>query len=249
MRCIWCLEEKKASIEHLLPAALGCPDWLTSATEVCADCNSALSSLDNSCKKYFEVAAFSLGMKGRNGSPTSVANSRHLRTKEVGNEKILQINAGPGEIQIGNNQKLKQPSKTEKPKITFFDDRVKINFQIKLDFDKKFCRFLHKSALTSYAIEESRKKIICNYDSIRNYVKNGLGGRSFYLTKMPFEKHNIAIFGISRPLRNEKLESVFFNIFLFGIMFTVYLGDEKEWHKKIMPGFANQNLEFRLYTF
>lgn len=76
--CIYCLEEKSPSTEHILQSSLGCT--FTSKEIVCEDCNNSFSdqkygAIDNVLAKQMEITRNFLNIKsGRNKPPPKLKN-------------------------------------------------------------------------------------------------------------------------------------------------------------------------------
>jgi hypothetical protein len=76
MKCIWCLNETapSASEEHIIPESLGCPAGLVFKNgEVCSDCNSRLSLLDQAITAEFDIARIVAGVPNKRGKPAEIA--------------------------------------------------------------------------------------------------------------------------------------------------------------------------------
>ncbi len=187
--CIWCKRvTKDKDIEHVFPAALGCPDEISLPGEVvCKACNNRLSRLDLAVCDEFDLFAFFSGVPRRGGKPPQVLNRGNLiATFEPGGPTIS-INMGSAPSTSHINKPLGAyggAKRNIKASIAINGDQATVSGNAQFGQGRHFLRGLVKIAFSSYTYHLGPQAASSNlFDPVRDFVLHGQGSRHALVTK------------------------------------------------------------------
>jgi hypothetical protein len=189
MKCIWCGKKSLSKdIEHIFPAALGCPDNLVlDGRMVCNRCNNKLSKLDLAVCDEFDLMAFFSGVPRRGGKPPHVLNRGNLIATIEANGPTISINMDPRPYQSHTRKQLGPFGGSQRnviAKTTVQGNHATISGQATFGQGKKFVRGLIKIAFSSFTYHlGSQVALNKEFDPIRDFVLHGIGQRHVLVTK------------------------------------------------------------------
>jgi hypothetical protein len=179
-KCIWCGTRNDYSIEHIIPEALGCPDWFVLHEGVCTGCNSAHGTLDNALLKPFEPITFLLNIpRKENRSPTITSHSTFAGYHDESGPHLF-FNRENYRVELPNGKKLGPTSKPDvvqdfSSELTA-EKRLIVSFTYRMDLGRNAVRALFKIALESIAfcagLDIVRQS---QFDPIRDFVLRNTG--------------------------------------------------------------------------
>jgi hypothetical protein len=189
MQCIWCSKKTAdRDLEHIFPAALGCPDHMTlSGNAVCKRCNNKLSKLDLAVCDEFDLFAFFSGVPRRGRKTPQVLNRGNLiATIEPSGPKIS-INMDPDPSPSHMKQQLGPyggSPRNVKAKIAVSGELASISAQVPFGQGKNFVRGLLKMAFSCFTYHLGPEVASSNrFDPVREFVMHGKGTRRVLVTK------------------------------------------------------------------
>jgi len=189
MKCIWCSKKSAdRDIEHIFPAALGCPDHMTlSGSVVCKRCNNKLSKLDLAVCDEFDLYSFFAGVPRRGGKTPQVLNRGNLiATVEPSGSRIsINMDSGPCpshmERQLGPYGGSQRNVKT---KIAIAGNMASVSMQVPFGQGKNFVRGLLKMAFSCFVYHLGTEVASSNrFDPVREFVMHGKGTRRVLVTR------------------------------------------------------------------
>jgi hypothetical protein len=188
-KCIWCGKRSSSlDIEHVFPAALGCPNhFVLAGNMVCRRCNNKLSKLDLAVCDEFDLIAFFSGVPRRGGKSPQVLNrGNFIATIESTGPKIS-INMNPKPRASHTNVQLGPYGGSQrniKAKFVVNGNEAIISGSAIFGQGKKFPRGLVKIAFSCLAYhlggEVASSKA---FDPVRNFVLHGNGSRHVLAVK------------------------------------------------------------------
>ncbi|MCB2059326.1 MAG: HNH endonuclease [Novosphingobium sp.] len=228
--CIWCSSPvRKASIEHILPEALGCPPGFCLTDCVCMACNNRLGHVDQALLRQFEIIAFLGGVRRKGGRPPSIDNWAPIKARYAENGPELHMNAGPQTVDAFG---ARLPAASPRNGIQFVSlepripgVRTELKFEQEFGRGPKFSRALHKVAFGALAYfvgaEEARSH---RFDPVRDFVRNGRGQFNVMMTcaqQLGGHRFNPPVYLPERTLPIVEFE-------IFGVAFLLDLDVEQK---------------------
>lgn len=189
IKCIWCGKKSSSNdIEHIFPAALGCPNHLVLyGNVVCKKCNNRLSKLDLAVCDEFDLIAFLSGVPRRGGKPPQVLNRGNLIATIEPTGPTISINMGPRPSPSHTRKQLAPYGGSQRnvmAKITVDGNQATISGQASFGQGKKFVRGLAKIAFSSFTYHlGSQVASSDKFDPVRAFVLHGIGSRHALVTK------------------------------------------------------------------
>jgi hypothetical protein len=165
-------------VEHIIPESLGNTEMIL-AEGVCRSCNNALSGVDRSLLKQFEIATFVLGVPRKGGRPATIDGWRGVRTHIQDGKPSLYVNAGPGAV-ITPAGPLKPTDRTSGlralrwSKEPVIGQEHQINFEQEMRFDRKFTRGIYK----------------CGFETLVRYVGTDVAQDGAFDAVRAFTRHH-----------------------------------------------------------
>jgi hypothetical protein len=189
MQCIWCSKRTTdRDLEHIFPAALGCPDHMTlSGNVVCRRCNNKLSKLDGAVCDEFDLLAYFSGVPRRGGKPPHILNRGNLiATVEPSGPKVS-INMAPNPSPSHIKQQLGRYGGSQRnvnAKIAISGELASVSGQVPFGQGRNFVRGLLKIAFSCFTYhlgpEAASSK---RFDPVREFVIHSKGARRVLVTK------------------------------------------------------------------
>lgn len=183
MRCIWCKKENSDSaVEHIIPEALGCPDYFILANGlVCRRCNNGLAHLDQAVIGDFDISLFMANVPGKKGKPPAIHSRGNLvgRRGATGPEMSINMERFPVVSESGSKiGAYGRSSRNIKATLTHDGPNAEIKFSTSIGQNPKFVRGIFKigfSSLVYFLGGEFAQSPM--FDPIREFVRNGTGTR------------------------------------------------------------------------
>ena len=187
MTCIWCKREKyKASVEHIFPDSLGCPEEMVlSDGEVCERCNNKLAKLDQALVSELEMSRFLAGVPNKRGKTPRIATHPNIAAAYMDDGPHIYINEEPHAIDspIGRIGARRKDSKFRVGRVTSSGMAGSITTEQQGILNcKKAVRGLHKIGLELICREIGAVGILADrFNAVRAYVLRGRGERRVLL--------------------------------------------------------------------
>lgn len=187
--CIWCMRESHdRDIEHIFPAALGCPDHLTlPGSVVCRKCNNELAHLDQIIAGDFDFLMVMLGIKRKRDRPAEIRSRGNVYAVSTAEGPNIFFNLDPVLYTTPTGQKIgpfRGRQRDVRPQIKRVKgNEVEVSFEVAFGRNPKFVRGLYKIALSSIAHLLGHSAALSDqFDWLREYVMNGGTRRRVMLT-------------------------------------------------------------------
>lgn len=182
-KCIWCkVEHSTTDIEHIIPESLGCPErFILSNGEVCKQCNNSLAALDQAILNDLDFFAFVNGIPRKGKRPPQISCRGNVVAYRKDYENIIFFNLSKTEKVVTDGIIVSPFRKTERNIwANFGGDEV--SFTLNIGRDPKFVRGILKIAFNSVVYFLGSETFLRGeYDSIRNFVKQGKGNREIIM--------------------------------------------------------------------
>lgn len=177
--CLWCGATRYApSLEHILPEALGCPSGFVLREGICDRCNNGLGHVDQALVRQFEVHTMMAGIPRKKGRLPTVDGWTPLRGTQGAEGPTLHLNAGPGDMQVGDRTLKPAGGSTGIHSVTAdLDGPVgTLRFSMDIGRDPKLRRALYKVGLETVAFFLGLPRALApDLDPVRAYVRAGVG--------------------------------------------------------------------------
>ncbi len=189
IKCIWCGKKSSSNdIEHVFPAALGCPDQLVlGGSVVCKKCNNKLSKLDLAVCDEFDLFAFFSGVPRRGGKSPQVFNRGNLIATIEPTGPTISINMDPRPSESHTKKQLGPFGGSQRnvmAKIAINGNQATISGQSSFGQGRKFVRGLSKIAFSSFTYHLGAEVASSDkFDPVRAFVLDGIGSRHALVTK------------------------------------------------------------------
>lgn len=179
-RCIWCLEHKPSTLEHIFPESLGCPRWLVLEEGVCGKCNNGFGNLDQALLKPFEPITVLLQIPRKGGKPPTI--DQHASFMSLHSPVGPQIYINREKYKIAGDLPRTLAGTNAGDSIIKFEHSITLNGKqnLRMDFafrfDRKAVRSLFKTALELIAFNAGHQAA-CDeiFDPIRLFVRRNKG--------------------------------------------------------------------------
>lgn len=187
MPCIWCRRiDRKQSVEHIIPEALGCPDdFVLKRGEVCQKCNNQLAHLDQAVIGDFDIPAFIHGVPRKRGRPPEISSRGNVFGTYRSGSPEMCFNMDPHPVTTHLGARLGAYGKSERnvnAKLERHGETAKISFGTEFGKNPKFARGLVKIAFSSLAYYLGAEKLADEaFNPIRQFVTKGSGLRPVIL--------------------------------------------------------------------
>jgi len=199
--CIWCKRvSKDKDIEHVFPAALGCPDEISLPGEVvCKACNNRLSKLDLAVCDEFDLFAFFSGVPRRGGKPPQVLNRGNLIATFEPAGPTISINMGSTPSASHTNKPLGAYGGTKrniKSTIVINGRQATVSGYALFGQGRHFLRGLVKIAFSSFTYHFGAQAASSNlFDPVRDFVLHGKGSRHVIVTQGIDKEYRLTSYG------------------------------------------------------
>ena len=187
IKCIWCKRsDRKPSIEHIIPEALGCPsEFVLKRGEVCCKCNNHLAQLDQAVIDDLDFLAYMNGIPRKRGrAPEIRSRGNVIGTYESGQPSVF-INMESHPIMTHLGDRLGAYGRSARNVNTAMEkigDFAKISFGIEIGKNPKFARGLVKIAFSSLAWYIGAGSLAHDaFNPVRRFVTKGDGFRPIIL--------------------------------------------------------------------
>lgn len=188
MHCIWCKrDDRKRSVEHIIPDALGCPpDFVLKRGEVCQKCNNRLAHLDQAVIDDLDFLAYMNGIPRKRGKPPEIRSRGNvIGTYEKGAPAVF-FNMETHPITTHLGERLGAYGRSERNVNATLEkngDIAKISFDTEFGRNPKFTRGIVKIAFSSLAWLIGAEKLANKaFNPVRRFVTKGAGFRPIILS-------------------------------------------------------------------
>lgn len=182
--CIWCLQLRTKSKEHIVPEVLGGPKELRlKRGEVCKVCNNGrLSYLDGVLGESFDFMRMHAGQPGKKGKKPRITGRSNLRGGPGDHgEPEFHINLEKHAVQSVKYGMIPARSGSYRDVDGSFErigDTVKVQMSLTIGAHPDFSRAIHKVAFERLAqIWPWESLLESRFDPVRAYVMDGRGYR------------------------------------------------------------------------
>lgn len=178
--CIWCGGSPAASLEHIAPDALGCPEDFVLTKGVCSRCNHRNGRLDRALLTPFEIMTVPKGVPRKRGKKPTIDGSASIFSDYDENGPVIYMNHETIPIDLPNGKRLSGVNAAN-PIRNFEmenqnDGKVKLSYDQELRFDRKAVRGLFRIAVETVAFFEGLSAARApDLTSARRFVTDGVG--------------------------------------------------------------------------
>lgn len=186
-KCLWCNQSPAASLEHIIPEALGCPEWFVLKAGVCGDCNNKNGRLDRALLLPFEPITVIRGIPRKRGKPPTIDGFSTVASLHKPQGPHIFVNRDQNFVQMPNGKRL-GPKSAKDPFEEFVVEKLpngqsKIQIKQRLQFNRNAVRALFKISLEALAFNRGLDfGLSGQFDNIRQFVRYDVGEYSAILT-------------------------------------------------------------------
>lgn len=187
MQCIWCKRsDRKSSIEHIIPEALGCPpEFVLKRGEVCQKCNNRLAHLDQAVIDDLDFLPFMNKVPRKRGRPPEIRSRGNVIGTYRNGEPEVFFNMEAHPITTHHGDRLGaygRSTRNVKAKFERVGNMAKISFGTEFGRNPKFARGIVKIAFTSLAWYRNAETLADQvFNPVRRFVTKGTGFRPVVL--------------------------------------------------------------------
>lgn len=232
--CIWCGERRLVfSIEHVIPDALACPDWLTLRDCVCAPCNTRLGRLDRALLKQFELLTVMKGVRRKRGKRPTIDNWPSVGGRVGPHGPEIFVNGGPEPMSAAGRTLRPAHRSHGVSGISFVQDGAfgTMSFSMTFGDDPRFLRSIYKVAYSALAYFEGPSAALAPHcEAVRAFVKTGDGAFAAMMT----DAVNPDSISIEPPRRKPDHPCLVIVISILGVSFLLDLAPHQDGLKELI---------------
>lgn len=182
-QCIWCKQTgNPASVEHIIPEALGCPNELIlERGEVCRACNTKLAFLDRAIVDEFDLVGFNSGVPRKKFRPPRIDSRGNMVGYHTDQGPVFAINMERYPVTTPDGERVAAvggSARNIRAKLEKVGDTAQVSFNVPFGQSPLFVRGIHKIALGSVAyFLGAAAALQPSLDPVRSYVIHRSGRR------------------------------------------------------------------------
>ena len=198
--CIWCsLPTSDPDVEHVFPAALGCPDHLVlPGSVVCRSCNTKLAHLDQAVADEFDVIAFLRGIRRKGRRPPQIHSRGNVFGTIEGDGPAISFNLESYSVAshaCTNLAPYRGRARDIWPHIERDGSTGRVSYDVPFGQGPKFVRGIVKVAFSAFAfLCGANAARSSRFDGVRSFARQGSTHRHTLITPAGDDLFTLAAF-------------------------------------------------------